>query len=218
MRYKLINEKNNGRNDYKNIVLENRGIEDINTYLNLNESHVYHYELLDNIEVAVQKLLLVINENKHITIVVDSDVDGFASAAILYDYIVNKMEYKNVSYLLHTGKQHGLSDDIWEQIDFEKTGLVMLPDAGTNDNKRCLQLSEKNIDVIILDHHEKENDNNSAIIVNNQMCDYPNKALCGVGIVYKFLQALDDELWTEYAYEYIDMVALGNIGVTNSYK
>lgn len=214
MRYKLINEENNGRNDYKNIVLENRGIKNINTYLNLNKNHVHHYELLDNIEVAVQKLLEAINENKHISIVVDSDVDGFTSAAILYDYIVNKMEYDNVSHILHTGKQHGLSDDAWEQIDFEKVGLIMLPDAGTNDWERCFKLSEKGIETIILDHHEKDDgvSNGFAIIVNNQICDYPNKALCGVGIVYKFLQALDDELWTEYAKEYIDMVALGNIG------
>lgn len=211
MKYKLISE-NNGNKDYKSIVLRNRGIEDINGYLNLNNSCLNSYELLENIHNSVNELLSAIRDNKHISIVVDCDLDGYTSAAILYDYIVNKIEYKNVSYMLHTGKQHGLSDDIWEQIDMDKVDMIILPDAGTNDVQGCKLLHDKGIKVLVLDHHEKETDNGFATIVNNQVCDYPNKALCGVGIVYKFLQALDDELWTEYADSYIDMVALGNIG------
>ena len=61
-------------------------------------------------------------------------------------------------------------------------------------------------------HHEKEENNPYALIVNNQMSnDYSNKNLCGAGVVYRFLQALDEENWNEFADDYLDLCALANI-------
>lgn len=82
----------------------------------------------------------------------------------------------------------------------------------TNDTEQCKALKEKGIDIIILDHHDREIDNPYAIIVNNQCSNnYENKELCGAGVVYKFLQAVDEELWNEEADNYLDLVALANI-------
>ena len=67
------------------------------------------------------------------------------------------------------------------------------------------------MDIIILDHHECDVKNDYAIVVNNHMCDYPNKNLSGVGIVYKFLCQLDDLDMEFVADSYLDLVALGNI-------
>ena len=54
---------------------------------------------------------------------------------------------------------------------------------------------KQGVDLLILDHHQKEVDNPYAVIVNNQISErYENKNLCGAGIVYKFLKALDDEI------------------------
>ena len=97
--------------------------------------------------------------------------------------------------------------------------------VGTNDVEKKKCLNELGIDVIILDHHELEENNSnlveqnlkgyngfSTIIVNNQMSkNYLNKNLSGVGNVYRFLQALDEETWNEYADDYLDLVAFGNI-------
>ena len=203
MKYRLI-----GKNDFYNIpetILTNRELSDPKKYMKLTSDCLYNYAQLDNISEAVQ-LLLKHKENR-IHIIVDCDVDGYTSAAILYMYI-EKVLGRKCSYSLHTGKQHGISDDI--EIP-QYTNLVIVPDAGTNDDEQCKELKKKGIDVLILDHHEKEIDNPFAVIVNNQMCDYPNKDLCGVGIVYRFLQALDDELWENEADNYLDLVALGNI-------
>ena len=69
------------------------------------------------------------------------------------------------------------------------------------------------IDLIILDHHEVEG-TSPAIIVNNQCSeDFLNKDLSGVGIVYKFCQALDDKLGIKgFCNKFLDLVAVGNIG------
>ena len=191
-------------------MLKNREIEDWNTYLNLDESVVIPYQKLDNIENAVDLFMKHFNEKSKIGILVDEDPDGFCSASMMYLYIKRMDENYPVDYILHTrAKAHGLSDDVTIPSDVK---LLIIPDAGTNDTEQCKTLSENGVDILILDHHEKEEDNTYALIVNNQMSDnYENKSLCGAGVVYRFLQALDEENWNEFADEYLDLCALANI-------
>src|SRR5690606_2887501 len=75
------------------------------------------------------------------------------------------------------------------------------------------QLKDRGIDVIVLDHHDCEKESEDAIVVNNQLSPkYSNKNFSGAGIVYKFLQALDNKLEIKHADYYLDLVAVGNIG------
>lgn len=209
MRYKLIENSLNDIYNPMETVLKNRGIENPDEYLNLNDSVLYHYSKLDNIEEAVECLLKHLENDSEIHIVVDSDTDGACSAAMIYQYLKLIKPDVKLSYSIHTKKQHGLSDDI---IIPETAKLIILPDSGTNDIEQCKTLKEKGIDIIILDHHISNENNPYAIIVNNQMCNYPNKNLCGGGICYRFLQALDEETWNDYADNFLDLVALSNIG------
>ena len=62
------------------------------------------------------------------------------------------------------------------------------------------------------DHHPKEIDNQFATIVNPQICDYPNKQLSSVGVVWKTIQVIDEKLKTNYANNYLDLVAFGMYG------
>lgn len=209
MKYRLIKNSLNNIYNPKETVLKNRSINNINKYFNLNDDDLHDYNLLSNIDLAVECLLKHIENQSNIHIVVDSDVDGYTSASILYSYLKLINPEINLSYSIHTGKQHGLSDDIKIPEDIN---LLILPDAGTNDTEQCKELKEKGIDIIILDHHIQDKENPYAIIINNQTCNYPNKQLSGVGIVYKFLQALDEVTWSYYADNFLDLVALGLIG------
>lgn len=71
-------------------------------------------------------------QNDKIFIQVDSDVDGYTSAAILINYlymIAPNVVQNNISYRMHEGKQHGIIlDTIPEDVK-----LVIVPDAGSND-------------------------------------------------------------------------------------
>lgn len=209
MEYKII-----GDNDYQNIprsFFKNRGISDVKTYTHLTDDVLIPYDKLANIGKAVEVFDKHIQNNSNITIIVDCDVDGQCSAAMVYSYIKRVILNNNIkiTYLFHTGKQHGLSSEI---VIPDNTDLLIIPDAGTNDVEQCKQLKANGVDIIILDHHEREVKNPYAVIVNNQCsANYPNKELCGAGIVYKFLQALDDYYWNDYADDYLDLVALANI-------
>lgn len=82
----------------------------------------------------------------------------------------------------------------------------------TNDIEQCKALKEKGVDILILDHHIKECENPYAIVVNNQCSPkYNNKELCAAGVVYKFLQLVDEETWGDYTDTLLDLVALGNL-------
>ena len=210
MQYRLYENANNDTSNVLKEVLKNRGIDDYYTYLDLDESVVIPYQKLDNIENAVDLFMNHFNNKNKIGVLVDEDPDGFCSASMMYLYIKRMDENYPVEYILHKrAKAHGLSDDV---IIPNGIKLLIIPDAGTNDYEECKELSEQGVDILILDHHEKEEDNPYALIINNQMSDsYPNKCLCGAGVVYRFLQALDDENWNEFADDYLDLCALANI-------
>lgn len=208
MNYRLIKDSLNDIDNPKQTILLNRGIENLEQYLNLNEDCTHDFNLLDNIDKAVSCFINHIENKSRIHIIVDSDVDGYTSASMVYRYIKHLGEDINVTYSLHTKKQHGISEDVEIPDDCE---LLIVPDAGSNDIEQCKELTGKGIDVIILDHHICDKQNDFAIVVNNQMCNYPNKNFCGAGIVYKFIKAVDEELWEDYADKMLDIVALGNI-------
>ena len=211
MQYRLYDNSNN--NTCENIVynvLKNRNIRDCNRYLNLSERDEIPYTNLKNIQEAVNLFMYHFNNKSQIAVLVDEDIDGFCSAAMMYSYIKKLDCDYPVIYIIHNrAKAHGLSDDI---VIPEDISLLIIPDAGTNDVNECKKLKKQGVDLLILDHHQKEVDNPYAVIVNNQISErYENKDLCGAGIVYKFLKALDDETWNEYADNYLDLCAFANI-------
>ena len=148
MQYKLINNSLNDIYNPKETVLRNRGIEDVDAYLNLDDSVLIHYSELDNIGEAVQCLLRHLENDSEIHILTDPDADGQTSSAIMYRYLKLIKPDVKLTYSIHTGKQHGLSRDVEmpENID-----LLIMPDSGSNDIKECEELKEKGIDIIILD-------------------------------------------------------------------
>lgn len=222
MQYKLIGDNNT--NDIITTVLKNRGIESPIKYLNLDESVVQDYNHLDNMRDAVECFIGHYEKQDKIMLLPDEDCDGYTSSAMLYLYVKSLNKDYPIEYIMHDKpKQHGLVDV--DLSKFNNASLVIIADASSNDAYQCNKLIENGINVIILDHHDEnysdeENaeinyqtvEYNNAIIVNNQLSEnYENKNLSGAGIVYRFLQALDEELWADYADKFLDLCALGNI-------
>ena len=209
MKYKLIENDTIYDHDSKpsKRILFTRGINDPDKYINLDDNCLYDYSLLNNIDRAVKCCLEHINNQDDIAIVVDPDADGQCSAAVLYQYLKELFPKISLITLFHTKKQHGI-DDINVPNNIK---LLLVPDAGSNDVEKSKQLSELGISLIYLDHHEKSCENPYAIIVNPKWDNYPNKELSGCAVVYKFLQAMDNELWENKADKYLDLVALSLI-------
>lgn len=125
-----------------------------------------------------------------------------------YLYSLFPSSISKISYSFHDGKAHGIN---LAQIPTGTT-LVIAPDSSSNDYDIHKELRERGIDVLVLDHHQADYVSPDALIVNNQLCDYPNKALSGVGIVYKLCQELDKICGDRRSEEFIDLVMLGLVG------
>lgn len=202
MNYRLYPDSPNDLNDLRGTVFANRKYVPPNPRFDAN---VAEYDKLANMDKTVE--LFDRFKDKRMGIIVDADQDGYCSASILYRYI--KKHFHNIpSYYLHSSKAHGLSNDLPEIKDID---LLIIPDAGTSDTSRCQELQDKGIEILILDHHIPERENPYAVIVNNQCCDYPNKELCGTGVTWQFLRALDDKYGFDDAMNYLDAVAVATV-------
>ena len=193
-------------------VMANRGImpENLIHYLNTTNEDIIEPATIARIHDGVKLLWKHISNYDKIFIQVDSDADGFTSAAALINYIhrIAPAYTENyISYRLHNGKEHGLipstiPDDI---------KMVIAPDSSSNDYKEHLELYNRGIDVLVIDHHEAAKVSEYACVINNQLCDYPTKSLSGVGMVYKFCSYMDELFGFDYADDLLDLVAVGMI-------
>ena len=192
-------------------ILTNRGIklENIPRYLNITEQEIFPTTLIDNIDQAAKMIVKHLGTGR-IYVQVDSDCDGYTSAAVLLNYLHtwgSSIVDSKITYGFHPGKQHGIN------LDFvpEGTTLVIAPDSSSNDYEIHKTLFDRGIDVLVIDHHEAEKISEYACVVNNQLCNYPTKTLSGVGMVYKVCKHMDMLLNMNHADDYLDLVSLGLI-------
>lgn len=190
-----------------------RGIapEDIHHYLNTTDQDIIPPETIPGVEEGAKMLIKHIAQNDDILVQVDSDCDGYVSAACLLNYLnclFPGFVQHHMSYRIHTGKQHGI---ILDTVP-ENVKMVIAPDSSSNDYEVHKALKERGCDVLVIDHHEADKISEDACVINNQLCDYPTKSLSGVGMVYKFCCYIDEIMNVNYAEQFLDLVALGLVG------
>lgn len=191
-------------------VLVNRGIpyDQINHYLNTTDNDILDPRLIPHLDEGAKMLIKHISQNDKVLIQVDSDCDGYTSAALLMNYLYclfPSFVNNNISYRVHMGKQHGIIPDTIP----EDVKLVIAPDSSSNDYEAHEYLNLSGVDVLVIDHHEADHISEHACIINNQLCDYPTKSLSGVAMVWKFCCYIDMLLKTDHAQKFLDLVALG---------
>lgn len=185
-------------------------IKDISEFINPTGKYIDNYSSYNNMNKAVKELKKHYENNEDkIFIIQDPDVDGIVSASILYQYLKALKDW-DISILMHTGKQRGISDvDIFKKIKEEKPNLVIVPDAGSNDKEQIDELCDLGISYIALDHHIISTPSDYGILVNNQDENSKvSKKGSGGLVTHKFLEALDNEFNKEWSSWFIDMVAL----------
>lgn len=230
MIYKIFNEP---KYSALTQVLINRGLkfDELDTWLNADGKQIYDESLFgqEMVNRLIQRIIQAYHDEDNITVVVDSDADGFTSAAIFINYLYAQWpEYASthIDYILHTGKQHGLADCYEDILNDNWTKLVVIPDAGTNDVNEMQALLDNGIDVICMDHHHSDVWNKNAIIINNQICDYPNKNLSGAGVTWHMCRAMDSYFSNGGNYfevkchsvDLLDLAALGNLSDMMDYR
>lgn len=215
MKVNLINE--NFDSNYLANLLRARGVVNVEDFLQPTDKYLLSPQLLDNINQGALWLEETLNkENSKILIVVDCDVDGFTSGAIIWNYIRMLAPEQKMYFLLHEHKQHGLEDCCQMILDGEADyDLIILPDSSSNDFKYHELLGERGTRCLILDHHEVDEKvfSNYACIINNQLSErYTNKDLTGAGVAWQFCRYYDQLHLINHSNNLIDLAALGICG------
>lgn len=218
MKVNLVNE--NYTENYLDNLLRARGVTDIDKYKNPSSICLNDPSLLDNIDTgAIWFNEIVKKQESKILLIVDCDVDGFTSSAIMYQYIKAINPDQDITYMLHEHKEHGLEDHIKHILESGiNYDLVILPDSSSNDYEYHELLKEQGTRCLILDHHEIDDDqpiSDNACIINNQLSSqYPNKDLTGAGVTWQFCRyheaASNQSL--PISSKFIDLAALGVCG------
>ena len=148
--------------------------------------------LMNDMDVAVDRLNDAMGRKERIMVYGDYDVDGCTAVALVYKFL--QQFYSNIDYYIpnREGEGYGVSR---KGIDFAaETGvkLIIVLDCGIKAIDEIAYAKERGIDFIICDHHEPDDELPPAVaILNPKRRDstYPFKQLCGCGVGFKLMQA-----------------------------
>lgn len=200
------------------IILYNRGIHDddaIRRFLSKDIDVMHDPYLLKDMEKAAERIRKARDNKEKVTIYGDYDVDGITSIAILYKYLT-EMGIDTDYYVPDRMQEgYGVNKDALDKIHSNGSSLVITVDTGITAVEESEYAKEIGIDVIVTDHHEcKERipDVYAAIDPKRKDCPYPFKSLAGVGVVFKLIQALDEnKSLSDLMDKYADLMCLGTV-------
>ena len=202
-----------------------RGIEngdDAERFLNPDyDSGTHDPFLMKDMDKAVERILKAIERNEKIIIYSDYDADGIPGAVVLHDFF-KKIGFNNFeNYIPHRHEEgFGLNMEAVEEFGKSGAKLLITIDCGIADVKEVEGLNEFGIDVIITDHHELgEKIPPAYAILNSKQndCPYPEKILCGAGVIFKLIQALISKKNSDWQLKegmekwFLDMVGLATL-------
>jgi single-stranded-DNA-specific exonuclease len=174
------------------------------------EKHLHNPFLMKDMEKAVSRVLQAFKGNEKTVIYSDYDTDGIPAAVALHDFF-KKIGFTNfTNYIPHRHDEgFGLNDEAVEQFAADGVKFLITIDCGTADIGSVKKACDSGIDVIIADHHlpcpSTEGGSGTSgqlppafAILNPKQADclYPDKNLCGAGVVFKLIQALVFKLST----------------------
>ncbi|MEK9647821.1 MAG: single-stranded-DNA-specific exonuclease RecJ [Gammaproteobacteria bacterium] len=181
---------------------------------------------LKNCHTAADLLLTAMYAGKKILVVGDFDADGATSSALLV-LCMRAFGYDFVDYLVPNRFQYGygLTPEIVEVALESLPDLIITVENGISSIEGVRQANKAGVDVLVTDHHlpGAELPEASCILNPNQPgCEFPSKALAGVGVVFYLMSslrsALREQLWFESRgiaepnmASFLDLVALGTV-------
>ena len=200
-------------------ILVNRNItspEKIRIFLNPTRNDFYDPFLLNDMEIAVERILKAIEQKEKVMIYGDYDADGITSITVLKKFLEERGLTADYYIPNRLEEGYGLNKNAIEKIAKQKYSLMITVDCGISAIEEIKLANNLGIETIITDHHETVEILPEAMaVVDPKRKDntYPFRDLAGVGVVYKLIQALSIRLGLEEKefLKYLDIVCIGTI-------
>ncbi|MFZ9075422.1 MAG: single-stranded-DNA-specific exonuclease RecJ, partial [Flavobacteriaceae bacterium] len=196
-------------------LLIQRGIEDFHSakeFFRPEWTHLHDPFKMKDMEPAVVRIQNAMAQKEKVMIFGDYDVDGTTAVALVSSYLKDKI-VEVLPYIPDRYTEgYGIS---FKGIDYAHTHgitLIIALDCGIKAIDQVAYAHSLGIDFIICDHHLPGLKLPGAVAVldpKREDCEYPFKELCGCGIGFKLIQALQHRLGLpeEALHSYLDLVA-----------
>lgn len=177
-------------------------------------AHLHDPFLMHDMDRAVQRLGQALVKRQNILVYGDYDVDGTTSVALLYRFL--SQYHEGLEYYLPSrySEGYGVSLRGVEYAEEKNCALMIVLDCGIKAYEAIAYAREKNIDVIVCDHHLPDAQLPDAYAILNPkqpQCDYPYKELSGCAIGFKLIQAFGEYYdldMEQEVYPFLDLVAV----------
>ena len=201
-------------------------IDDINLFLNPKIKNLlpnpFH---LKDMKKAVDRVYESIEKKEVLGIFGDYDVDGATSTALLAKFFI-QINQKVETYIPDRQKEgYGPNISGFKDLIARNSKTILTVDCGTSSYEAIKFAQEKNVDVIVLDHHQSDTKlPNACAIINPNRYDEKTELnyLCAAGVCFVFLVALNkklrDKKWFKVnninepnILNFLDLVSLGTV-------
>jgi len=162
---------------------------------------------------ATSRIKTAIEKKEKIMIFGDYDVDGTCSVALLSMFLQSAAGLSVIEYIPdRVSEGYGISFNAIDLAKSSEIKLIIALDCGIKAFKQVNYAKENNIEFIICDHHSPDDKiPNATAILNPKRndCSYPYKDLCGCGVGFKLIQAINTSLsLNKDLIYYMDLVSL----------
>ena len=197
-------------------LLVQRGIEDYEQarlFFRPELEHLHDPFLIKDMDLATARIERAIRDGERILVYGDYDVDGTTAVSLLMAYL--ESEYPSVASYIPDRYLEGYGIS-FKGVDFAEDNefqLIIALDCGIKAIEQVTYAQDKGIDFIICDHHRPGEILPPAVAVLDPKrtdCSYPYTDLCGCGVGFKLIQALQQRkgLPVESLRPYLDLVAV----------
>ena len=174
--------------------------------------------LLPDMKKAVARLKQAREQGEKIVIYGDYDIDGLSATALLLDAF-GKFGFEDVDAFIPNRfvEGYGMTMGAVDKVRDMGADLIVTVDTGSLCHAEIAYAASLGIDTVVTDHHNvAETPPPSVAAVNPKFPghNYPFRDLCGAGVAFKLVQALQTELdGLSDGYEkwLLDLVALGTV-------
>ena len=148
--------------------------------------------LMNDMDVAVDRLNDAMGRKERIMVYGDYDVDGCTAVALVFKFL--QQFYSNIEYYIPDRYEegYGISKKGLDHAASHEVKLIIVLDCGIKAVEEIAYAKSLGIDFIVCDHHVPDDELPEAVaILNPKRLDstYPFKDLCGCGVGFKFMQA-----------------------------
>ena len=190
--------------------------DEIREFLNPTRDDFHDPFLMPDMEKAVERILIAIQNKEKIIIYGDYDVDGITSVTVLKKFL-EEQGLKTGEYIPNRlNEGYGLNKEAVKNISEQGYTLIITVDCGISCIEEIEYAKELGMEVIVTDHHEPGQiipDCLAVVDAERKDNKYPFNQLAGVGVVFKLIQSISLKLNLEAKeyLKYLDIVCVGTI-------